>query len=206
MHSGFPTEDTWHTHISAAPCALGSSVQTQGSPTMSDVPIAPVVLQRHSSAGIGCRRWCSLPRSENLRATWGNTYMTMKLHIIQQNPTYIVVHRATTITKRTNRTGSSAVEQGWTGSSGPFFWWEVRQGGGETLKNCRKGGDIHENEPVEFTLPVHIEALDCHRHKNYWGILMEEPLALCGCRFFSSTMDPLIKGTTWGDTNRWVKN
>lgn len=62
------------THISAAPSAIGSSAQIQGSPTRSDVPTAPVVLQRHSNAGIGCKRWCSLPRSENLRATRANTY------------------------------------------------------------------------------------------------------------------------------------
>ena len=54
--------------------------------------------------------------------------MTMKLHIIQQYPTYIVVH-------------------------------------GEILKNGGKGGDI-QSLTVEFTLPVHIEALDSHRHKK----------------------------------------
>lgn len=52
----------------------------------------------------------------------------MKLHIIQQYPTYIVVH-------------------------------------GEILKNGGKGGDI-QSLTVEFTLPVHIEALDSHRHKK----------------------------------------
>lgn len=107
------------THISAAPSAIGSSARTQGSPTRSDVPTAPVVLQCHSNAGIGCKRWCSLPRSENLRATRANTYYDYETYCSS--------------------------------------WWDAKHGG--------KGGDIR-SLAVEFTLPVHIEALDSHRHKK----------------------------------------